>query len=79
MIKSIIHILQKMESACPVECTASLRVHGNGNLVLQWIWDGKTRTCKYSQQITPECSDKHINELIEKSGNTIKYKINHNK
>ena len=63
MIKEIVDILQKMESACPLVCSPQLRTSCIGNLVLEWRWEYKERPMMYSREITPECDDAMIDVI----------------
>jgi len=64
MIKNIIDILQKMESACPVECFTQLKTSSRGNLVLEWKWSRGRGPYAFSTELTPEGDDAMI-DLID--------------
>lgn len=66
MIKNIIDILQKMESACPVECSTELKTNPRGNLVLEWVCLHGADAYKYSTELTPEGDDAMV-DLIDYS------------
>lgn len=57
MIKDIIDILKKMDSACPVECFTQLRVSPRGNLILEWKWSHGRAPYAFSTELTPEGDD----------------------